>query len=235
MAKHPNDHDKDKDEDRRQAERRAEEHSQAEEKKRAESRRGEQSVPPGAKPSTGNPLADSALGTLRPEGVTGYPDDRQFPPRQPGPGNDRVVDTGRAPSGTGYPDGEPRTPVPEGVDPRTPAVSSPENPAVPRPEDQTAPDGAATKETRPPAGDELLKGVAKGDLVRLLVPHYDGFQLFAADSIVRWWNDDPPSARNAALPETELTPLNAPPMTDGKPPADYIDPNTGRKPVIGSA
>jgi hypothetical protein len=29
-------------------------------------------------------------------------------------------------------------------------------------------------------------------------------------------------------------PLDAPPMTDGKPPADYLDPLTGKRPVAGT-
>ena len=83
--------------------------------------------------------------------------------------------------------------------------------------------------------DEVLHGVKKGDRVRLLVPHYDGYQLLPADSVVQWWNDDPPSARNAERPEVDKTPLTAPSMTDGKPPDSYRDPKTGKKPVIGSA
>ena len=105
----------------------------------------------------------------------------------------------------------------------------------PLPAPPPAPLKPTTMETRPPPGDELLKGVSKGDPVRLLVAHYDGFQRFEAGSIVHWWNDEPPTVRNAALVETPETPLTAPAMTDGKPPADYIDPATGKKPVIGSA
>jgi hypothetical protein len=84
------------------------------------------------------------------------------------------------------------------------------------------------------AKPKTLEEVKKGDMVRLLVPHYDGFKLLTADSVVRWWNDTPPSdPLNVALPEnSEPTPLDAPAMTDGKPPADYIDPETGKKPVI---
>lgn len=79
--------------------------------------------------------------------------------------------------------------------------------------------------------DDVLP-VKKGDKVRLLVPHYDGYQLLAADTVVEWWNDDPPSTRNACLPDADQTPLDAPAMTDGKPPAHYKDPKTGKKPVI---
>lgn len=87
---------------------------------------------------------------------------------------------------------------------------------------------------RPVVPDAILEGVKRGDMVRLLEPHYDGFQLIPADTLVRWWNDDPPSVRYACLPEAPQTPLTAPAMTDGKPPADYVDPSTGKKPVIGS-
>lgn len=76
-----------------------------------------------------------------------------------------------------------------------------------------------------------LAEVRKGDLVRLLEPHYDGFQRFEAGAAVRWWNDTPPDPRNACLPDAPATPLEAPPMTDGKPPADYIDPATGKPPA----
>lgn len=85
------------------------------------------------------------------------------------------------------------------------------------------------------AKPKTLDEVRKGDLVRLLEPHYDGFQRIEAGKEVRWWNDTPPDPRNACLPDVEQTPLDAPPMTDGKPPAQYLDPQTGRKPVIGTA
>lgn len=80
-----------------------------------------------------------------------------------------------------------------------------------------------------------LQEVKKGDWVRLLEPHYDGFQRIETGAVVRWWNDTPPDPRNAApVDSSEPTPLDAPPMTDGKPPADYLDPQTGKKPVVGS-
>ncbi len=79
-----------------------------------------------------------------------------------------------------------------------------------------------------------LHEVKKGDWVRLLEPHYDGFQRIDAGTEVQWWNDDPPDERNACLASVRKTPLDAPPMTDGKPPADYLDPLTGKKPVVGS-
>lgn len=91
---------------------------------------------------------------------------------------------------------------------------------------------AAAKRRGPPS---KLEDVRKGDMVRLLEPHYDGFQRHEADKLVRWWNDTPPDPRYACLPETPATPLEAPPMTDGKPPASYVDPVTGKPPIIPSA
>jgi len=83
------------------------------------------------------------------------------------------------------------------------------------------------------AKPKTLAEVKKGDQVRLLVPHFDGFKRIPEDTLVAWWNDTPPDPMNAALPEdSEPTALTAPAMTDGKPPADYIDPETGKKPVI---
>lgn len=79
-----------------------------------------------------------------------------------------------------------------------------------------------------------LDAVKKGDWVRLLEPHYDGFKRIEAGTDVRWWNDTPPDERHACLPELALTPRDAPPMTDGKPPAGYLDPETGKKPVVGT-
>jgi hypothetical protein len=77
--------------------------------------------------------------------------------------------------------------------------------------------------------------VRKGDWVRLLEPHYDGFQRLETGAVVRWWNDAPPDPCNAVPADSsEPMPLDAPPMTDGKPPADYLDPLTGRKPVAGT-
>jgi hypothetical protein len=80
-----------------------------------------------------------------------------------------------------------------------------------------------------------LDDVKRGDWVRLLEPHYDGFQRLEAGVDVQWWNDTPPDSRNACLLDTPSTPLNAPAMTDGKPPADYLDPTTGKKPVVASS
>ncbi len=86
-----------------------------------------------------------------------------------------------------------------------------------------------------PEVDPVLEGVKKGDLVRLLEAHYDGFQRLEAGAVVAWWNDTPPSTRTVAYANAPQTPLDAPPMTDGKPPADYVDPHTGKKPVIPSS
>jgi hypothetical protein len=44
--------------------------------------------------------------------------------------------------------------------------------------------------------DDALEGVKKGDWIRLLVPHRDGYQLIPRDAVVRRWNDEPPSATN---------------------------------------
>lgn len=85
-----------------------------------------------------------------------------------------------------------------------------------------------------PVGDPVLEGVKKGDWVRLLEPHFDGFQRLEAGTVVQWWNDDPPNARNVARVEDEQTPLTAPAMTDGKPPESYRDPKTGKPPVVTS-
>ena len=56
--------------------------------------------------------------------------------------------------------------------------------------------------------DGVLAGVKKGDWVRLLVAHHDGTQLIPRDAVVRWWNDEPPAATNAARPNS------APPAVD---------------------
>jgi len=54
--------------------------------------------------------------------------------------------------------------------------------------------------------DTVLAGVKKGDWVRLLEPHYDGQQHMPAGAVVRWWNDSPPTAISAALPDREPPP-----------------------------
>lgn len=76
--------------------------------------------------------------------------------------------------------------------------------------------------------------VKKGDRVRLLVPIYDNVQWIAADTEINWPFDDPPLKTTAALAGEKTTPLDAPAMTAGKPPADYVDPATGEKPIIES-
>lgn len=81
---------------------------------------------------------------------------------------------------------------------------------------------------KPPA---KLEDVRRGDKVRLLVAHYDGYKRIEAGTVVDWWNDTPPDERNACLPEVAETPLTAPPMTSGKPPSGYVDPETGKPPV----
>jgi len=67
------------------------------------------------------------------------------------------------------------------------------------------------------APDGGLARVKKGDWVRLLEPHYDGFQLIPRDAVVRWWNDAPPKAGNVALPDPAPLP-------------DHQDPYAGKRP-----
>jgi len=45
------------------------------------------------------------------------------------------------------------------------------------------------------AAPASLAEVRKGDWVRLLEPHYDGFQRLETGAVVRWWNDTPPDPR----------------------------------------
>lgn len=81
--------------------------------------------------------------------------------------------------------------------------------------------------------DPVLEDIKKGDRVLLLEPHFDGFKRIEAGTTVSWWNDDPPNARYVAKVDSkEQNSLTAPPMTDGKPPAGYIDPETGAPPII---
>jgi hypothetical protein len=68
--------------------------------------------------------------------------------------------------------------------------------------------------------------VNKGDRVRLLQPMWDGTQYFKADEEIHWPFDEKPSVDQACLVTEKVTPLTAPPMTDGKPPAGYLDPRT---------
>jgi len=37
--------------------------------------------------------------------------------------------------------------------------------------------------------DPILEGLNKGAWVKLLVAHFDGFQLIPAGAVCRWWND----------------------------------------------
>lgn len=68
--------------------------------------------------------------------------------------------------------------------------------------------------------------VKKGDRVRLLLPLWDGTQRFEAGEEIHWQFDTPPSVEQACLASEKETPLDAPAMTDGKPPPGYVDPRT---------
>jgi len=73
----------------------------------------------------------------------------------------------------------------------------------------------------------------KGTRVRLLVAHYDGYQRLAEGTECNWWEDSKPDPANAVpVGDARPTPLDAPAMTDGRPPADYVDPTSGEKPEI---
>ena len=77
-------------------------------------------------------------------------------------------------------------------------------------------------------GEETARlEIKKGERVRLLLPYWDGFQRFEADEVIVWTNDTPPTTDQACLLSEVATPLTAPAMTDGKPPAGYVDPRTG--------
>lgn len=79
-------------------------------------------------------------------------------------------------------------------------------------------------------GEETARlDIKKGERVRLLLPYWDGFQRFEADEVIVWTNDTPPTVDQACHAADPATPLTAPAMTDGKPPADYVDPRTGGK------
>lgn len=75
--------------------------------------------------------------------------------------------------------------------------------------------------------DTARLDIKKGERVRLLLPYWDGFQRFEADEVIVWTNDTPPTVDQACLASETATPLTAPAMTDGKPPAGYVDPRTG--------
>lgn len=79
-------------------------------------------------------------------------------------------------------------------------------------------------------GEETTRlSIKKGERVRLLLPFWDGFQRFEADEVIVWTHDTSPTTDQACLATEVMTPLTAPAMTDGKPPADYVDPRTGGK------
>jgi len=94
-------------------------------------------------------------------------------------------------------------------------------------------EGPAVKTVQDP--EPKLAGCQKGSLVRLLVPFYDGYQRFETGAEIYWPFDEPPLAANAALASAKVTPLDAPPMTSGEPPADYIDPATNEPLAVQSA
>ena len=79
-----------------------------------------------------------------------------------------------------------------------------------------------------------LDEIKQGDRVRLLLPLFDNVQRIPEGTVIIWPFDHPPTADQACREDEKVTPLTAPPMTDGKPPADYVDPTTGEKPVIPS-
>lgn len=70
--------------------------------------------------------------------------------------------------------------------------------------------------------------IKKGDRVRLLLPLWDGTQRFEAGEEISWPLDVSPTAEQACLASDKETPLDAPVMTDGRPPEGYIDPRTGQ-------
>ena len=74
---------------------------------------------------------------------------------------------------------------------------------------------------------EARLSIKKGDRVRLLLPLWDGTQRFEAGEEIVWTLDTPPTTEQACLASEKETPLDAPPMTSGEPPAGYIDPRTG--------
>ena len=69
--------------------------------------------------------------------------------------------------------------------------------------------------------------VKKGDRVRLLLPLWDGTQRFEAGEEIVWTLENPPTVEQACLASEKETPLDAPVMTDGRPPEGYLDPRTG--------
>jgi hypothetical protein len=76
--------------------------------------------------------------------------------------------------------------------------------------------------------DPRLLAVKKGEQVRLLLPLWDNVQYIPADTVIHWPFDHAPTVDQACLVSEPAAALKAPPMTDGKPPADYIDPVTNK-------
>lgn len=73
--------------------------------------------------------------------------------------------------------------------------------------------------------ETIYLDVKKGDKVRLIVDHHDGYQVHKAGSVVRWWSDSPPTAANAQkASDKKPTPLDAPVFPNSAPPADYVNP-----------
>lgn len=70
--------------------------------------------------------------------------------------------------------------------------------------------------------------IKKGDRVRLLLPLWDGTQRFEAGEEISWPFDMAPTVEQACLASEKETPLDAPVMTDGRPPEGYLDPRTGQ-------
>jgi hypothetical protein len=77
--------------------------------------------------------------------------------------------------------------------------------------------------------------VKKGDRVRLLLPLWDGTQRFEAGEEIVWTLETPPTVEQACFASDKDTPLDAPAMTDGRPPEGYIDPRTGQPYVAAQA
>jgi hypothetical protein len=70
--------------------------------------------------------------------------------------------------------------------------------------------------------------IKKGERVRLLLPLWDGTQRFESGEVITWPFDTPPTVEQACLASDKETPLDAPVMTDGRPPEGYLDPRTGK-------
>ncbi len=87
--------------------------------------------------------------------------------------------------------------------------------------------------TRERDEDEFLVAAKRGTEVRLLEPMFDNYRVVPAGMVIRWPYDHPPTRRQAVLASDRApTPDSAPAMTSGKPPADAIDPTTGKPFVV---